>query len=52
MFFARDPVCGMLVRRDEATVARRFAGHTYYFCSEACVTRFSLRPESYTEAVV
>ncbi|WP_082710280.1 heavy metal translocating P-type ATPase [Burkholderia sp. TSV86] len=45
----RDPVCGMNV-----TNASRFHtehdGKPYYFCSNACVTKFKSAPEKYVES--
>ncbi|MCC6776007.1 MAG: heavy metal translocating P-type ATPase [Hyphomicrobiales bacterium] len=45
----RDPVCGMSV--DPHTTSRRHvhAGHTYYFCSDGCRTRFAVDPQKYLE---
>lgn len=44
-----DPVCGMTV--DPATAKHRFdhLGHTYYFCSEGCRTKFAAAPEQYLD---
>ncbi|HTG02224.1 MAG TPA: efflux RND transporter periplasmic adaptor subunit [Nitrospirota bacterium] len=39
----KDPVCGMLVHRDEARAAGRsseYQGRTYYFCSDMCKHSF------------
>src|SRR5256886_7480688 len=43
----RDPVCGMTV--DARSSERRYhhAGHTYYFCSAGCLSRFAASPEKY-----
>jgi Cu+-exporting ATPase len=42
----RDPVCGMTV--DPATARHlEHAGHTYYFCSEGCRTKFAANPGQY-----
>jgi Cu+-exporting ATPase len=49
---ARDPVCGMAVRRATAKVTMEHDGQTYFFCNERCLTRFredpdrDIRPES------
>ncbi len=43
----KDPVCGMLVRPEEAAAQRTVLGRTYYFCSEACVARFDQAPQQY-----
>lgn len=43
----KDPVCGMLVRPEEAAPQRSFEGRTYYFCSPACAARFDQAPQRY-----
>ncbi len=43
----KDPVCGMLVRPEEAAAQRAIQGRTYYFCSEACVAKFDQAPQQY-----
>ena len=43
----KDPVCGMLVRPEEAAAQRSLEGRTYYFCSAACVARFDQAPQRY-----
>jgi YHS domain-containing protein len=43
----RDPVCGMTVGTDAATVDGLIAehdGHTYYFCRSGCLDEFSADP--------
>ena len=37
---ARDPVCGMTIRVTPDTPQVSRAGHSDYFCSEACRTKF------------
>lgn len=44
----KDPVCGMLVRPEEAAGQRSVHGRTYYFCSAACVAKFDKAPQQYT----
>jgi uncharacterized membrane protein YraQ (UPF0718 family) len=39
---ATDPVCGMTVDRHQALTAEH-DGHTYFFCSEGCRSRFGQR---------
>jgi uncharacterized membrane protein YraQ (UPF0718 family)/YHS domain-containing protein len=39
---ATDPVCGMTVDRRQALSAEH-GGHTYFFCSEGCRSRFAHR---------
>lgn len=41
---AKDPVCGMYVDEETATIKRVIRGRTYYFCSETCARTFE-RPE-------
>ncbi|MGX0939639.1 P-type Cu+ transporter [Cupriavidus metallidurans] len=43
---ARDPVCGMTVKRD-APYQTDFAGMRYHFCSEACQKKFDADPTHY-----
>lgn len=43
----KDPVCGMLVRPEEAAEQRAIQGRTYYFCSAACVAKFDKAPQVY-----
>ncbi|MDB5972174.1 MAG: CopF [Hydrocarboniphaga sp.] len=52
----KDPVCGMSVDPKTAR-SQVHAGHTYYFCSQGCQTKFTADPEKYlkpamAEAVV
>jgi len=43
-----DPVCGMTVSPDEARSAVH-QGRTYYFCSDACRSKFVADPARYVE---
>lgn len=43
----RDPVCGMQVETSEAPGQSDFEGQTFYFCSEACQTRFDDNPAQF-----
>lgn len=43
----KDPVCGMLVRPEEAAGMREHEGRTYYFCSHDCLKRFDRAPGRY-----
>lgn len=43
----KDPVCGMLVRPEEAAEQRAIQGRTYYFCSAACAAKFDKAPQLY-----
>src|SRR5512137_2146239 len=42
---AKDPVCGMTVKKDGAKYTFDYKGTTYYFCSQGCQTEFSKNPE-------
>lgn len=46
----KDPVCGMLVRPEEAAEQRTIQGRTYYFCSAACAAKFDKAPQLYVPA--
>ena len=43
----RDPVCGMDIEEKDAFASRQVAGQTFYFCSQACVTKFDANPHAY-----
>ena len=43
----KDPVCNMDVDPTTARGSAEYKGHTYYFCSPGCVTRFNADPEKY-----
>ena len=50
---AQDPVCGMEVDEAKARAAGRVATHqgrTYFFCSDACKTKFQADPAHYAGA--
>jgi P-type Cu+ transporter len=42
-----DPVCGMTVDPHSARHRHDYKGHTYYFCSAGCRTKFAADPEKY-----
>jgi Cu+-exporting ATPase len=42
-----DPVCGMTVDPHTAKHRADFRGHTYYFCSAGCKTKFTADPQKY-----
>jgi uncharacterized protein len=46
---APDPVCGMSVDRGKGLTATH-EGHTYYFCSEHCRSRFVADPEPFVHS--
>lgn len=44
---AIDPVCGMEVNPASASGSHKYAGETYYFCSQNCLTQFRTDPPKY-----
>ncbi len=44
---AIDPVCGMSVDPHSAKHRHDYRGHTYYFCSGGCRTKFAADPQKY-----
>jgi Cu+-exporting ATPase len=44
---AKDPVCGMNVDPGSAKHSAEYGGHTYYFCSQGCKTKFVADPVSF-----
>ena len=38
--FAQDPICGMQVRKSDATASYKYLGETLYFCMEGCKEAF------------
>jgi Cu+-exporting ATPase len=47
-----DPVCGMTVDPQTAKHRVEHAGHSYYFCSSGCQTKFVAEPAKYLESDV
>jgi P-type Cu+ transporter len=47
---ATDPVCGMMVDPHAGKPTEQFRGHTYYFCSEGCRSKFAKEPERYLDS--
>jgi Cu+-exporting ATPase len=47
---AIDPVCGMTVDPHTAKHRADYRGHTYYFCSAGCRTKFVAEPQRYLSA--
>ncbi len=45
--YAKDPVCGMQVERDNPGATTEHDGHTVYFCSDRCKTKFDKEPGKY-----
>jgi YHS domain-containing protein len=48
---AKDPVCGMKVKKVEAPAVFDYKGKRYYFCAEACKERFEKEPEKYIKNI-
>ena len=44
----KDTVCGMEVEREEA-LRTSYKAKTYYFCSDACKSKFEENPEKYVK---
>ncbi len=44
-----DPVCGMTVDIHAGKPTYDHEGHTYYFCSEGCRTKFAKEPERFLD---
>lgn len=45
----QDPVCGMLINKEEAVAKDKYKGAEYYFCSLSCRDAFKDDPERYTK---
>jgi YHS domain-containing protein len=43
----KDPVCGMMIEKDEAVSQSVHESTTYYFCSETCRRTFESDPDQY-----
>ncbi len=43
----KDPVCGMEVDADKATLSSEHMGKSFYFCSENCKEAFEMNPMHY-----
>ena len=46
---AKDPVCGMKVKKSQAAGMSEFRGKKYYFCNQACKDKFEKEPEKYVK---
>ena len=44
---ATDPVCGMRLRRSEASSKKDYYGHPYVFCSDECLHQFQENPKRF-----
>jgi YHS domain-containing protein len=47
MATAIDPVCGMEVETEGATLTYEYEGKTYYFCARGCLLDFKDEPGRY-----
>jgi Cu+-exporting ATPase len=47
LHMATDPVCGMKVDPNAGRPTAAHEGHTYFFCSVGCETKFNADPERY-----
>ena len=43
----KDPVCGMIVKTDEAAGRSEYQGKSYFFCSVACKDRFDRNAQTF-----
>jgi len=43
----KDPVCGMMIRPQDAVATEDHEGQTFYFCSEGCHQTFVNDPHRY-----
>ncbi len=43
----QDPVCKMILEKEEATDTFEYNGVTYYFCSKECLEKFLKNPEKF-----
>ena len=44
---AKDPVCGMTIKKATAAATAEYKGMTYYFCNTGCKDAFLKDPEKY-----
>jgi len=44
---AKDPVCGMSVKREKAAGTIKYKGREYFFCSNKCLEKFRVGPDKY-----
>ena len=43
----KDPVCGMVIRPEDAEATQQHEGVTFYFCSKGCRDAFVNDPDGY-----
>ena len=46
---AKDPICGMDVKEEEAAATYEYKGNTYYFCAVGCKEKVAQDPERFLE---
>jgi len=44
---AKDPVCGMKVKKSQAAAVSDYEGKKYYFCAVGCKEKFDKDPKKY-----
>ena len=44
-----DPVCGMEIDPETTATKMEYKNTTYFFCSDACHTKFMAEPEKYAK---
>ena len=44
---AKDPVCGMKVKKSAAVAVSEYRGKKYYFCAKACKEKFDKETKKY-----
>lgn len=43
----QDPVCKMIIEKEESVANVQYKGETYYFCSIKCKEEFLKNPEKF-----
>jgi len=46
-----DPVCGMEMKKEDATTSTSYDGEVYYFCAFQCKEEFDRSPASFARKV-
>jgi Cu+-exporting ATPase len=47
---AKDLVCGMEIKEEEAAASSLYEGKKYYFCTKGCKQKFDENPEEYIKS--
>ena len=50
--FAKDIVCGMVIKMEKAAGMSSFEGKPYFFCSNGCQSKFDANPGPYVRGEV